>query len=134
MQREEDGALAFDLAGAALEDGFRSRQDAWYVQGVYQFMPRWRAGLRYDDLDAGSTRIGLVGSGALTLADFPSLAPATPSRVSLMVGLEPERVLAIARAVRLGRRARRRHGRAVAAAVHPCHRRARRAQVLGART
>ena len=89
MQREEDGALAYDVTGAALAGTYRSRQDAWYVQGVYQFTPRWRAGLRYDDLDAGSSRIGLVHSGVLTLADFPSLEPATPSRVSLMVDWNP---------------------------------------------
>jgi hypothetical protein len=26
--------------------------DGWYLQGVYQFMPRWKAGLRYDRLAA----------------------------------------------------------------------------------
>ena len=77
------------LAGAALTDGYGSRQDAWYVQGVYQFTPRWRTGLRYDYLDSGSTSIGLVRSGELTLADFPSLEAATPHRVSMMVDWSP---------------------------------------------
>ena len=27
------------------------RQSGWYLQGVYQFMPEWRAGLRYERLD-----------------------------------------------------------------------------------
>ena len=27
-------------------------QQGWYVQGVYQFMPRWRVGLRHDQLDS----------------------------------------------------------------------------------
>ena len=89
MQREEDGALAYDVTGAAFAGTYRSRQDAWYAQGVYQFTPRWRAGLRYDGLDAGPTHIGLVKSGVLTLADFPSLEPATPGRVSLMVDWNP---------------------------------------------
>jgi hypothetical protein len=30
------------------------RQSGWYLQGIYQFMPRWRVGARYDQLDAGS--------------------------------------------------------------------------------
>jgi hypothetical protein len=29
-------------------------QNGWYAQGVYQFIPAWRAGVRYDRLDAGS--------------------------------------------------------------------------------
>ncbi|MCD6073139.1 MAG: hypothetical protein K0Q70_22 [Rhodospirillales bacterium] len=29
--------------------------DGWYLQGVYQFMPQWKAGLRYDRLAADST-------------------------------------------------------------------------------
>ena len=85
MHRTEDGDLAFDVDGAALSDGYRSRQSGWYVQGVYQFMPRWRAGLRYDELDSGSPRIDLVGSGALQAEDFPLLLPASPSRLSAMV-------------------------------------------------
>lgn len=31
-----------------------ARQSGWYVQGVYQFMPRWRLGARFDELDAGA--------------------------------------------------------------------------------
>ena len=34
------------------EDG--ERQSGWYLQGVYQFMPTWRVGMRYDRLDPGS--------------------------------------------------------------------------------
>ncbi|MEK7759254.1 MAG: hypothetical protein AAB304_06595, partial [Pseudomonadota bacterium] len=30
----------------------------WYVQTVYQFMPQWRAGLRYDHLRAGDIQAG----------------------------------------------------------------------------
>ncbi len=29
------------------------RQNGWYAQGVYQFMPTWRIGARYDRLDGG---------------------------------------------------------------------------------
>ena len=29
-------------------------QAGWYVQGVYQFMPLWRVGLRYESLDPGA--------------------------------------------------------------------------------
>lgn len=31
-----------------------ARQSGWYAQGVYQFVPRWRVGARYDRLDAGA--------------------------------------------------------------------------------
>ena len=29
-------------------------QSGWYLQGVYQFMPLWRAGVRYESLDPGA--------------------------------------------------------------------------------
>ena len=64
---------------------YRSTQSGWYVQAVYQFMPQWRAGLRYDRLDSGSPDIGLVSSGALSAADFPILQSARPSRATAMV-------------------------------------------------
>ena len=89
MSRTEDGELAFDTTGASLADRYRSEQDGWYVQGVYQFRPRWRAGARYDALDSGTPAIGLVESGALTAEDFALLSHATPSRTSLMVDWNP---------------------------------------------
>jgi hypothetical protein len=59
------------------------------VQGVYQFLPRWRFGARYDSLDAGNTKIGLVQDGVLTADDFPLLLPGSPTRTSLMLDWNP---------------------------------------------
>ena len=33
---------------------YSGTQSGYYVQGVYQFCPRWRAGVRYDRLDASN--------------------------------------------------------------------------------
>jgi hypothetical protein len=59
------------------------------VQGVYQFLPRWRAGLRYDALDSGTPHIALVESGELPLSAFPALLPADPDRLSIMLDWNP---------------------------------------------
>ncbi len=56
---------------------------------MYQFNPRWRFGLRYDALDAGSTRIGLVQGGELLASDFPLLLPASPNRITTMIDFSP---------------------------------------------
>jgi len=89
FRRNESGELTFDPAGAALTDGYASRQSGWYAQGVYQFMPQWRVGYRYDQLDSGTTSIGLVDSGALTAADFPVLAGYKPKRHTAMLDWSP---------------------------------------------
>jgi hypothetical protein len=89
MRRKETGDLAFDLENAALNDGYRSTQAGWYVQGVYQFRPRWRAGLRYDALHSGTPTIGLVTSGVLPAEAFPSLLPGDPSRATFMLEWNP---------------------------------------------
>ncbi|MBP7608887.1 MAG: hypothetical protein KA760_05290 [Steroidobacteraceae bacterium] len=89
MRRTEDGSLAYDVEGAGLSDSYRSEQEGWYLQGVYQFNPRWRFGLRYDELDSGSTRIGLVQGGDLLASDFPLLLPASPSRITTMIDFSP---------------------------------------------
>jgi hypothetical protein len=89
MHRREHGDLAFDLEDAALSDSYRSTQSGWYLQGVYQFRPRWRAGIRYDALDSGTADIGLVTSGALTAGDFPALLTGDPARTTLMLDWNP---------------------------------------------
>ena len=89
LQRTEDGQLAATINQLTLAAPYRSRQSGWYLQGVYQFLPRWRVGARYDALDSGTPRIGLLDSGLLPASSFPTLAPASPSRVSLMLDWNP---------------------------------------------
>ena len=92
FRRSESGSLTYDTQAASLgtqTDRYRSKQSGWYLQGVYQFIPQWRAGYRYDRLDAGTTSIGLVNSGALGNADFPILGGHNPQRNTLMVDWSP---------------------------------------------
>jgi hypothetical protein len=92
FRRSEDGNLTYDAAAASLgtqTGGYASRQSGWYLQGVYQWMPRWRVGYRHDRLNSGTTTLGLVGSGALGAADFPVLGNYNPTRQSLMTDWSP---------------------------------------------
>lgn len=89
LRRKEDGSLAFNTTVASLSDAYRSSQSGWYVQGAYQFMPRWRVGLRYEELNSGNPDIGLVNSGALTATDFPRLAENDPKRTTTMIDFSP---------------------------------------------
>ena len=61
FRRRQNGALTFDSAGATgatATDSYDTSQSGWYLQGVYQFMPRWRAGLRHDRLSSGGVNLG----------------------------------------------------------------------------
>jgi hypothetical protein len=88
--RNENGSLNFDLDGPRAASGsYDGEQSGWYTQAIYQFMARWRIGLRYDALNSGNADIGLIESGALTPADFPLLADNNPIRVTTMVDFSP---------------------------------------------
>ena len=92
FRRRENGRLTYDTAAASLgtmTGAYASRQSGWYAQAVYQFMPMWRAGYRYDTLNAGATTLGLVDSGTLTAADFPVLGAYNPRRHTVMVDWSP---------------------------------------------
>ena len=89
FRRNESGNLTYNATGAAQTDSYASRQSGYYIQSVYQFMPQWRAGYRYDRLSAGTTSIGLVNSGALKAADFPILNAYNPTRNTFMVDWSP---------------------------------------------
>ena len=81
FRRSEEGALVFDRPGAATPSGFSSRQSGWYAQAVYQFMPQWRAGYRYDELRSGDASVDT--------ARFPILASYKPRKHSVMVDWSP---------------------------------------------
>ncbi len=60
FRRTETGQLTYayadpdNLGLTANTDAYRSAQSGWYLQGIYQFMPAWRVGLRHDRLDSGN--------------------------------------------------------------------------------
>jgi hypothetical protein len=87
--RHENGSLTYDTDGVALPGAYDSRQSGWYAQAAYQFMPRWRLGLRYDRLNYGTVNIGQVTSGALPAADFPVLEPYRPTLATAMIDWSP---------------------------------------------
>ncbi|MFA7239618.1 MAG: hypothetical protein WC091_05845 [Sulfuricellaceae bacterium] len=85
FNRREDGDLTYDSAAASAgsnTDRYAASQSGWYLQGVYQFMPRWRVGLRRDQLDSGSVD---YASNSATLAQ----AAFNPTKNSLMFDYSP---------------------------------------------
>jgi hypothetical protein len=60
FQREEKGD--FDPASTGTFLPYQGTQRCWYAQAVYQFMPRWRAGLRHDALKSSSVDSALAGT------------------------------------------------------------------------
>jgi len=92
FKRREDGALASNSTAGACgvcAADYNSDQSGWYVQGVYQFMPHWRIGLRHDALQSGTVDIGLVNNGMLSIADFTQLAAHDPKRNTAMLDYSP---------------------------------------------
>ena len=92
FRRSEEGDLTYDSTAASrgTQTGrYASQQSGYYVQGVYQFRPQWRAGYRYDRLDSGTASLGLVSTGARSAADFPILSRYNPIRNTFMVDWSP---------------------------------------------
>jgi len=68
LRRERGTFNARDYAGW---------QNGWYAQAVYQFMPRWRVGIRHDRVNAESVSSAFAGTVLDNL-------DATPKRYSIM--------------------------------------------------
>ncbi len=68
FMRSESGAFTPDGGTPA---GYSTDQNGWYLQGVYQFMPRWRFGLRIAGLEADDPGPALAGSSLDTLGHDP---------------------------------------------------------------
>ncbi len=72
--RHENGILS--------TDNYSASQDGWYLQGVYKFLPNWRTGLRYDQLNSGKLDYGL-NTVNLTNTGYD------PQRISWMLDYNP---------------------------------------------
>lgn len=74
--RDEEGEYV--PAGAVDALAYDAGQTGWYAQAVYQFMPRWRIGLRHDELETDAVPVTLAG----TVLDAEGH---TPRRDSVMI-------------------------------------------------
>ena len=84
FRRKESGNLTYDTAGANISDTFSVTQNGFYLQSVYQFVPRWRIGARYDRLDPGVAQVG-AGNAGNVISDYAF----TPTRTTLMLDYSP---------------------------------------------
>jgi len=85
LWRREHGDLTYDSDGAlglTQTGAYSSTQSGWYLQGVWQFMPMWRIGARYDRLQAGTPDYGANEA-------FLATAPFTPQKGTVMVDYTP---------------------------------------------
>ncbi|MDQ6684203.1 MAG: hypothetical protein M3Z16_03675 [Pseudomonadota bacterium] len=81
LRSTRSGMLAHDVDNAGPVGNYRAFQSGWYVQGIYQFMPRWRVGLRTEQVDPGSPEFG--ASSGLLATDH------RPRKNSLMLDFSP---------------------------------------------
>ena len=83
--RRESGDLTYAstaTSGLAQSGNYRSDQRGFYAQGVWQFMPTWRVGARYDWLNPGNVD---YGSNGIYLAN----GSFNPQRSALMLDWTP---------------------------------------------
>ncbi len=89
FRRKETGDLTYDTGTPAVStgpttDSFSVTQSGFYLQSVYQFLPRWRVGARYDCLDSGIAQIGASNVGNV-ISDYAF----NPTRTSMMLDYSP---------------------------------------------
>jgi hypothetical protein len=88
FRRKESGDFTFvrnpdpEINELNTAPGYSATQSGWYLQGVYQFMPMWRLGARYDRLDQGGVEYGRAGV-FIPQSDF------APKRAGAMLDYSP---------------------------------------------
>ncbi|MBL8472924.1 MAG: hypothetical protein JNM98_14090 [Rhodocyclaceae bacterium] len=85
LRRTEKGDVSYDVDGASLgpaTDLYSALQTGWYLQGVYQFAPYWRLGLRTERLHNGAVDYA-ANNAALLRPDY------SPARNSFMIDYNP---------------------------------------------
>ncbi|ALP52584.1 hypothetical protein Tel_05165 [Candidatus Tenderia electrophaga] len=81
FERDEDGTVVLEGSDPLETTTYQGEQSGWYMQGVYQFMPRWRVGLRHDRLRADNRGVDADVLAEAGLDDERH----TPRRSSVMV-------------------------------------------------
>lgn len=92
--RNEHGFAEFTEGANSAEADYKGRQKGYYAQAIYQFMPGWRVGLRYDHLEADNDISNYaVTAGILPIDEFLEESgfgnADNPDRSSFMIDYSP---------------------------------------------
>jgi hypothetical protein len=82
LRSTRSGSLVYDVSNVDRAGAYRAVQSGWYVQGVWQFMPYWRVGLRTERLDPGTPDYG-INAAAFAASGFK------PHKNTLMLDFSP---------------------------------------------
>ena len=79
--RDEEGNVDIQNTDPLETTGYTGDQSGWYAQGIYQFVPQWATGFRYDRLstDNSGTNQAVLDQAGLNNPDY------TPDRYSAML-------------------------------------------------
>jgi hypothetical protein len=78
LRSTRSGTLVYDVGNNDSTGAYRAVQSGWYVQGIYQFLPEWRVGLRTERLNPGTPDYG-ANAGLFSTSDY------RPSKNTLML-------------------------------------------------
>lgn len=90
--RNEEGESEFVEGLNSAQADYKGEQKGFYVQAVYQFIPAWRVGLRYERLEADNevTNFSSAGIDEDEYLEESSLGvEGDPEKVSLMIDYSP---------------------------------------------
>jgi hypothetical protein len=90
--KNEKADVEFTEGTDSVEASLDGEQKGFYIQGVYQFMPAWRVGLRYDHLEANNSITNFVAAGIdeEEFLEESSLGTAgDPNKSSVMLDYSP---------------------------------------------
>ncbi len=88
LQSTRSGSLIYDIANTNSVGDFRAVQSGWYLQGIYQFMPSWRVGVRTERLSPDAADSAYKPSKNSLMIDFN---PSEFSRVRLQFARDKAR-------------------------------------------
>ena len=90
--RDEKGHAEFTEGANSAEADYEGQQEGYYAQAIYQFMPAWRVGLRYDHLKADNRFANFINGGIDQdefLAESSLGTQNDPNKTSIMLDYSP---------------------------------------------
>lgn len=95
FMRDEKGHASLEEDGNTAEADYDGEQKGYYAQAIYQFMPAWRVGVRYDHLEADNDFTNFVNGGLAPISFDEFLEDSglgtedDPNRTSIMLDYSP---------------------------------------------